>query len=118
MYARLLHFLELIIVSVRPCCRHAYPQHLRQTPYPFLNPVISTANHVDIAHRPDFCKALEVAYLNESDSVLDIGSGNGSFNAAAKKCVSTGFCTAVNALQDLLVVDIPWRLGVENFTVY
>ncbi|KAE8847570.1 hypothetical protein PTNB73_01418 [Pyrenophora teres f. teres] len=81
-------------------------------------PMVSVFDYMSSAHHPDVQRALQLASLQQGQRVLDVGAGSGRLIAAAKQAVGDGFCLAIDAVQGLLDLDIPWQLSNAGLTVY
>jgi SAM-dependent methyltransferase len=75
-------------------------------------------DYASASQRPDGQTALQLAYLQPGESILELGAGSGCLMAEAKQRVGAGFCVAVDAVQGFLDTDIPWALNNKGLTVY
>ena len=81
-------------------------------------PMVGVFDYMSSAHHPNVQRALQLASLQQGQSVLEVVAGSGRLIAAAKQAVGDGFCLAVDAVQGLPDLDIPWQLSNAGLTVY
>lgn len=83
-----------------------------------FTPMVGVADWTDPAHRPDSVVALQLAALQDGETVLEFGAGCGRFIAQAKVAVRAGFCAAVDAVPGFINTDIPFALQQQGLSVH